>query len=157
MRESYTVYIFLSVRQLLRVERRSFDIRTSSYRAVHRTQHAKVLSKMAAEALYHDIDNLELYVGLSLLLCTNYSKLFMQVGMQAEQAKCPMPGAGLCPGYTMSRAILADAVCLSRGDRFMTTEFTRMLSYGCNALNYLRKRSSKSHCMGLSRLSIPEK
>lgn len=45
--------------------------------------------------------------------------------MQAEEAKKPTPGAGLCPGYTMSRAILSDAVCLTRGDRFMTIDFSR--------------------------------
>ncbi|KAI0313699.1 heme peroxidase [Amylostereum chailletii] len=61
----------------------------------------------AAEALYHNIENLELYVGL-----------------QAEEAKKPMPGAGLCPGYTISRSILADAVSLVRGDRFLTTDYT---------------------------------
>ncbi|KAJ7126174.1 heme peroxidase [Mycena epipterygia] len=61
----------------------------------------------AAAALYKDIENLELYVGL-----------------QAEETKEPMAGAGLCPGYTISRAILADAVCLTRGDRFLTLEFT---------------------------------
>ncbi|KAJ6467001.1 heme peroxidase [Mycena sanguinolenta] len=61
----------------------------------------------AAAALYKDIENLELYVGL-----------------QAEEPKKPMAGAGLCPGYTISRAILADAVCLTRGDRFLTVEFT---------------------------------
>jgi len=61
----------------------------------------------AAQALYKTIDNLELYVGL-----------------QAEEAKAAGPGAGLCPGYTVSRAILADAVCLTRGDRFFTSEFT---------------------------------
>ncbi|KAI0051062.1 heme peroxidase [Auriscalpium vulgare] len=61
----------------------------------------------AAEALYHDIDNLELHAG-----------------MQAEESKVPMAGAGLCPGYTISRTILADAVALTRGDRFLTTEFT---------------------------------
>jgi hypothetical protein len=49
-----------------------------------------------------------------------------QVGLQAEETKKAGPGAGLCPGYTISRAILADAVCLSRGDRFLTTEFTRL-------------------------------
>ena len=65
--------------------------------------------KAAAEALYHDIDNLELYVGL-----------------QAEETKEPGPGAGLCPGYTTSRAILADAVALTRGDRFLTVDYTRM-------------------------------
>lgn len=51
--------------------------------------------------------------------------MHLKVGLQAEEAKAPMPGAGLCPGYTISRAILSDAVCLTRGDRFMTTEFTR--------------------------------
>ncbi|KAJ7254701.1 heme peroxidase [Mycena haematopus] len=61
----------------------------------------------AAAALYKDIENLELYVGL-----------------QAEETKKPMAGAGLCPGYTISRSILADAVCLTRGDRFLTVEFT---------------------------------
>ncbi|KAL1744904.1 heme peroxidase [Schizophyllum fasciatum] len=60
-----------------------------------------------AETLYKDINNLELHVG-----------------MQAEAIKSPGPGAGLCPGYTISRAILGDAVALSRGDRFLTTECT---------------------------------
>ncbi|KAH0579140.1 hypothetical protein H2248_003293 [Termitomyces sp. 'cryptogamus'] len=60
----------------------------------------------AAEALYNDIDNLELHVGL-----------------QAEECKKPGPGAGLCPGYTISRAILSDAVALTRGDPYLTTEF----------------------------------
>lgn len=63
--------------------------------------------KRTAETLYGHIDNLELHVGL-----------------QAEEAKPPIPGAGLCPGYTISRAILADAVALVRGDRFLTTDFT---------------------------------
>lgn len=53
-----------------------------------------------------------------------------KVGLQAEEAKKPGPGAGLCPGYTISRAILADAVCLTRGDRYLTVEFTR----SCNAV-----------------------
>lgn len=57
--------------------------------------------------LYERIDNLELHVG-----------------MQAEEAKPPIPGAGLCPGYTISRSILSDAVSLTRGDPFLTTEFT---------------------------------
>ncbi|KZT38100.1 linoleate diol synthase [Sistotremastrum suecicum HHB10207 ss-3] len=60
-----------------------------------------------AKRLYGDIENLELYVGL-----------------QAEEAKPLIPGAGLCPGYTVSRAILADAIALIRGDRFFTTDFT---------------------------------
>ncbi|EGO22766.1 hypothetical protein SERLADRAFT_439529 [Serpula lacrymans var. lacrymans S7.9] len=46
------------------------------------------------------------------------------VGLYAEECKPPIPGAGLCPGYTLSRAILADAVCLTRGDRFLTVDCT---------------------------------
>ncbi|KAG9022010.1 hypothetical protein FS837_006799, partial [Tulasnella sp. UAMH 9824] len=57
--------------------------------------------------LYRHPDNIELYVGL-----------------QAEDSKKVVPGAGLCPGFTMSRAILADAVALVRGDRFLTNDFT---------------------------------
>ncbi|KDN34439.1 hypothetical protein RSAG8_12471, partial [Rhizoctonia solani AG-8 WAC10335] len=33
-------------------------------------------------------------------------------------------GSGLCAGYTMTRAILSDAIALVRGDRFFTTDFT---------------------------------
>ncbi|TEB25040.1 heme peroxidase [Coprinellus micaceus] len=79
------------------------------------------LKRNAAESLYRDIDNLELYVGL-----------------QAEEAKAPQPGAGLCPGYTISRAILADAVCLTRGDRFFTTDFTpaNLTSWGFQDCQY---------------------
>ncbi|EGN96758.1 hypothetical protein SERLA73DRAFT_93339 [Serpula lacrymans var. lacrymans S7.3] len=61
----------------------------------------------AAEKLYGHIDNLELYVGL-----------------QAEQTKPVVEGAGLCPGYTISRAILSDAIALTRGDRFYTQDYT---------------------------------
>jgi linoleate 10R-lipoxygenase len=61
----------------------------------------------AAERLYGHIDSLELYVGL-----------------QAEEAKPLVDGAGLCPGYTISRAILSDAIALTRGDRFFTHDFT---------------------------------
>lgn len=61
----------------------------------------------AAEKLYHDIDNLELFVG-----------------MQAEEVRPSRPGSGLCSGYTMSRSILADAIALIRGDRFLTTDFS---------------------------------
>ncbi|KAF4552020.1 Psi-producing oxygenase A-like protein 1 [Elsinoe fawcettii] len=59
------------------------------------------------EHLYKHVDNVELYPGLVV-----------------EDAKDPMvPGAGLCPSYTVSRAILADAVALVRGDRFFTTSY----------------------------------
>jgi len=58
----------------------------------------------ALQALYKHPDYVELYPGIV-----------------AEDAKMPLePGSGLCPGYTVSRAILADAVALTRGDRFYT-------------------------------------
>ncbi|KAF7308570.1 Heme peroxidase [Mycena chlorophos] len=61
----------------------------------------------AAEKLYGNIEYLELYVGL-----------------QAEETKPVVEGAGLCPGYTISRAILADAIALTRGDRYFTYDYT---------------------------------
>ncbi|MBW0487309.1 hypothetical protein O181_027024 [Austropuccinia psidii MF-1] len=48
------------------------------------------------------------------------SNIPLYAGLHGEEAKEPRPGAGLCPGYTISRAILSDAVALVRGDRFYT-------------------------------------
>ncbi|KAL2862868.1 peroxidase/cytochrome P450 family protein [Aspergillus lucknowensis] len=45
-------------------------------------------------------------------------------GVIVEDAKDPVPGSGLCVNYTISRAILSDAVALVRGDRFYTVDFT---------------------------------
>ncbi|KDN34438.1 hypothetical protein RSAG8_12470, partial [Rhizoctonia solani AG-8 WAC10335] len=61
----------------------------------------------AARELYEHIDNLELYPGL-----------------HAEETMLLGAGSGLCAGYTMTRAILSDAIALVRGDRFFTTDFT---------------------------------
>lgn len=45
----------------------------------------------------------------------------MYPGLVTENAKEPMvPGVGIAPNYTISRAILSDAVTLVRGDRFYT-------------------------------------
>ncbi|GAA6055298.1 hypothetical protein JCM3770_004827 [Rhodotorula araucariae] len=60
----------------------------------------------AAERLYKHVDNLELYPGL-----------------MAEEPKPSMDGSGLAPGYSISRAILSDAISLVRGDRFLTTDY----------------------------------
>lgn len=57
--------------------------------------------------LYKNVDDVELYPGLAV-----------------EDAKEEMvPGSGLCPSYTISRAVLSDAVTLVRGDRFYTTSY----------------------------------
>jgi hypothetical protein len=45
-------------------------------------------------------------------------------GIVVEEAKKPLaPGAGLTPPYTVSRAVLSDAVALVRGDRFYTLDY----------------------------------
>ncbi|KAJ7584626.1 heme peroxidase [Mycena floridula] len=61
----------------------------------------------AARRLYGHVNNLELYTGL--------------------QCESTMPLAGglrFSCGYTMTRAVLGDAIALVRGDRFYTTSFT---------------------------------
>lgn len=98
-----------------------------------------MLSQSAARQLYGHIDNLELYPGL-----------------QAEDCMPLGPGSGICCGYTMTRAILGDAVALVRGDRFYTTDYTRKLlaltgvRYGVPyTYNF---NSCQSHIVGLPRL-----
>jgi hypothetical protein len=60
------------------------------------------------ESLYGHPDNIELYPGIL-----------------AEEAKKPFePGSGLCTGFTISFAILSDAVALVRGDRFYTVDYS---------------------------------
>jgi hypothetical protein len=60
------------------------------------------------QSLYETPDDIELYPGL-----------------QAEEAKQPfLPGSGLCPGFTIATAILADAVALVRGDRFYAVDYS---------------------------------
>ncbi|KAK5077874.1 hypothetical protein LTR64_003725 [Lithohypha guttulata] len=74
----------------------------------------------ALEALYQHPDYVELYPGIVV-----------------EDAKDAYePGSGLCPGYTISRTILADAVALVRGDRFYTIDYTpaTLTNWGFNQI-----------------------
>ena len=49
----------------------------------------------------------------------------MYTGLVSESAKVPMvPGVGIAPTFTISRAILSDAVALVRGDRFYTIDYS---------------------------------
>ncbi|KAK2740829.1 fatty acid oxygenase [Colletotrichum kahawae] len=60
-------------------------------------------------------------------------------GLMAEKAKPPMsPGSGLCGNFTMTRAILSDAVALVRGDRFYTIDYTpkNLTNWGFNQASY---------------------
>ncbi|TDZ48293.1 Linoleate diol synthase [Colletotrichum trifolii] len=68
-------------------------------------------------------------------------------GLMAEKAKPPMaPGSGLCGNFTMTRAILSDAVALVRGDRFFTIDYTpkNLTNWGYNESNY-DKNVDQSH------------
>jgi linoleate 8R-lipoxygenase/9,12-octadecadienoate 8-hydroperoxide 8R-isomerase len=60
-------------------------------------------------------------------------------GLIVEDTKpAIVPGSGLCTNYTTSRAILADAVSLVRGDRFYTVDFTpqSLTNWAWNEINY---------------------
>ncbi|KAF2190854.1 heme peroxidase [Zopfia rhizophila CBS 207.26] len=51
-------------------------------------------------------------------------KVEIYPGIVVEDAKnAYAPGSGLCPPFTVSRAVLADAVALVRGDRFYTVDY----------------------------------
>ncbi|KAG9025874.1 hypothetical protein FS837_004792 [Tulasnella sp. UAMH 9824] len=93
----------------------------------------KDVADAARRRVYGHPDNIELYVGL-----------------QAEESKKPVPGAGLCPGFTMSRAILADAVALVRGDRFLTNDFTayNLTAWGMQDCNRDPQNSANGGMLG---------
>lgn len=60
-------------------------------------------------------------------------------GTVAEEAKDPMvPGVGIAPTYTISRVVLSDAVCLVRGDRHYTTDYSprSLTNWGFNEVQY---------------------
>ncbi|KAF9506550.1 hypothetical protein BS47DRAFT_1367288 [Hydnum rufescens UP504] len=81
-------------------------------RQAHRIQTSKngiptaILPKQLANFI-GNIENLELYVGLA-----------------AEENRTVKPGVGFCSPYTTARAVLADAVALVRGDRYLTYDLT---------------------------------
>jgi len=60
-------------------------------------------------------------------------------GIIVEAAKEPVkPGSGLCTNFTVSRAILSDAVALVRGDRFYTIDYTpkHLTNWGFSLVDY---------------------
>jgi linoleate 8R-lipoxygenase/9,12-octadecadienoate 8-hydroperoxide 8R-isomerase len=60
-------------------------------------------------------------------------------GLVVEEAKKRMDvGSGLCPSFTVSRAVLSDAVALVRGDRFYTIDYTpgNLTNWGFTESNY---------------------
>ncbi|KAL5334321.1 heme peroxidase [Aspergillus crustosus] len=60
-------------------------------------------------------------------------------GIVSEEAKPPMvPGVGIAPTYTISRAVLSDAVALVRGDRHYTIDYNarNLTNWGYNEVRY---------------------
>ena len=60
-------------------------------------------------------------------------------GIIVEEAKEPVkPGSGLCTNFTISRAVLSDAVALVRGDRFYTIDYTpkQLTNWGFSLVDY---------------------
>ena len=60
-------------------------------------------------------------------------------GLVVEKSKeLVEPGSGLCTNFTISRAILSDAVALVRGDRLYTVDYTpqNLTNWGYNQANY---------------------
>ncbi|KAH6616000.1 heme peroxidase [Chaetomium sp. MPI-SDFR-AT-0129] len=60
-------------------------------------------------------------------------------GLVAEEHKAPLvPGVGIAPTYTISRVVLSDAVCLVRGDRHYTVDYSprNLTNWGYNDVQY---------------------
>ncbi len=60
-------------------------------------------------------------------------------GLVAEEHKKPkVPGVGIAPTYTISRVVLSDAVCLVRGDRHYTVDYSprNLTNWGYNDVQY---------------------
>ncbi|KAI1430665.1 linoleate diol synthase [Xylaria sp. CBS 124048] len=70
------------------------------------------------EKLYADPDMVEFYPGL----------------MIEDTKPLRNPGTGICPPYTLGRAVLSDAITLVRSDRFNTIDYTvsNLTSWGYN-------------------------
>ncbi|KAH6618562.1 heme peroxidase [Boeremia exigua] len=66
-------------------------------------------------------------------------KVEIYPGIVVEDAKQAMaPGSGLTPPYTVSRAVLSDAVALVRGDRFYTHDYNprTLTNWGYSLVNF---------------------
>ncbi|KAH7311220.1 linoleate diol synthase [Stachybotrys elegans] len=72
------------------------------------------------EKLYTDPDMVEMYPGL----------------MVEDIKPARNPGVGICPTYTVGRAVLADAITLVRSDRFLTLDYNvaNLTAWGMNEI-----------------------
>ncbi|PHH71179.1 hypothetical protein CDD82_6708 [Ophiocordyceps australis] len=93
------------------------------------------------EGLYTHPDMVELYPGL----------------MVEDFKPQRKTGCGICPTYSMGRAILSDAVTLVRGDRFNTLDYTvsNLTAWGYNEVQYDPKTLGGSMLYKLIQRGLP--
>ncbi|KAF5138262.1 Psi-producing oxygenase A [Metarhizium anisopliae] len=93
------------------------------------------------EKLYADPDMVELYPGL----------------MIEDIKPVRNPGCGICPTYSVGRAILSDAITLVRSDRFNTIDYTvaNLTSWGYNEVQQDYKTLGGSMLYKLIQRGVP--
>ncbi|CAM1509632.1 Fc.00g033710.m01.CDS01 [Cosmosporella sp. VM-42] len=93
------------------------------------------------EQLYTDPDMVELYPGL----------------MIEDIKPVRNPGSGICPTYSVGRAVLSDAVTLVRSDRFNTIDYTvaNLTSWGYNEVQQDSKTLGGSMLYKLIQRGVP--
>lgn len=82
----------------------------------------------------------------------------MYPGMMIEDIKAARnPGVGVCPTYTVGRAVLADAVTLVRSDRFLTLDYSvsNLTAWGMNEITGDTKVLGKSMLYKLIQRGLP--
>ncbi|ROT36144.1 heme peroxidase [Sodiomyces alkalinus F11] len=93
------------------------------------------------EKLYTDPDMVELYPGL----------------MVEDVKPVRHPGCGICPNYTLGRAVLSDAITLVRSDRFNTLDYTvsNLTAWGYNEVQQDPKTLGGSMLYKLIQRGLP--
>ncbi|TWU77015.1 hypothetical protein ED733_007618 [Metarhizium rileyi] len=93
------------------------------------------------EKLYSDPDMVELYPGL----------------MIEDIKPARNPGCGICPTYSVGRAILSDAITLVRSDRFNTIDYTvaNLTNWGYNEVQQDYKTLGGSMLYKLIQRGVP--
>ncbi|SPO03647.1 related to linoleate diol synthase [Cephalotrichum gorgonifer] len=93
------------------------------------------------EKLYTDPDMVELYPGL----------------MLEDVKPVRNAGSGICPTYTVGRAVLSDAITLVRSDRFLTLDYTvsNLTAWGYNEVEQDRKTLGGSMLYKLIQRGVP--
>lgn len=93
------------------------------------------------EKLYTDPDMVEIYPGL----------------MIEDIKPVRNPGSGICPTYSVGRAVLSDAVTLVRSDRFNTIDYTaaNLTSWGYNEVQQDYKTLGGSMLYKLIQRGVP--